>query len=658
MVSSAFSHYTILEKLGEGGMGVVYKAHDTRLDRFVALKFLPSHLVISADVIARFHQEAKAISALNHPNIATIYDFDEAEGQQCIVLEFIPGGTLKEKLRHLAQENNRLPIEEVVTCGIQIAEALELAHAHGIIHRDVKTDNVMVTAGGSVKVTDFGLARLRGAPSITRSGSTVGTTAYMSPEQLRGEEADPRSDIFSLGVLLYELATNQLPFHGEHEPALMYSIVNESPAPVRSLRADAPEKLEQVIARCLEKGPGDRFRRAGKVAAALRSIDLRNAPPVMTASRPRRRIWMAAGTIAAVTGLALSFLIFPHRSAPANSRTVAVLPFVNMSDDQQDDYFSDGMTEDILTQLSKIADLKVISRTSIMHYKRTTKTIQEIGKELNAGVVLEGSVRHYAGQVRITAQLIDARDDEALWAETYDKEFTQVFAIQSDVAQKIASALQAKLSPAEKERIEKRSMSTMEAYDLLLQAKYWRDRPGREGFEKAVGFLKQALTIDARDARIWACLSTVYSSQANYGYVGANEGYDLARESAARALTLDETLADAHSAMGRVKLSHDFDWAGADAEFRRGLALEPGNIESLLGSGTVARVLGRLDDAILLNRQALELDPMNLRLWERLGEEFFCSGLLDEAASTWQKALEINPDGRNFHGDLGEVSLF
>ncbi|HTO92820.1 MAG TPA: protein kinase [Bacteroidota bacterium] len=658
MIGSSLSHYEILELLGEGGMGVVYKARDTRLGRLVALKILPPVPASSPESVARFEQEAKTISALNHPHIATLHDAGESGGKRFLVLELIPGGTLDAKLRSLRAERKQIPLDDVISIGRQVSEALEHAHARGVIHRDVKPGNVMIAEGGAVKVTDFGLARLRSAERLTRPGSAVGTVAYMSPEQLRGEEATPGSDIFSLGVLLYEILTNSLPFKGDHEAALMYSIVNEEPSPIGARREGVPPELARVIMRCLEKEPSKRYQTAGDVGLALAS--LRGAEPAHSGKSARKTLrvpLIAVGALAAA-GLALFLLIPALRPSPANGKTIAVLPFVNMSGDPQDEYFSDGMTEDILTQLSKIAELKVISRTSVMQYKGTTKTIPRIASELNAGVVLEGSVRHSSGQVRIAAQLIDARTDELLWGETYDKEFTQVFAIQSDVALKIAAALKARLSPEDNQRLGRHFAGSAEAYGLLLQAKYWRDRPGRDNFRRAHDYLNQALLVDSLDARVWACVSTVYAAEGDFGYFDANISYEHARAAASRALALDGTLADAHSAMGRVLMAHDFDWTGADGEFHTALALDPGNTESMMGAGTVARALGRGDEAEALYRKGVELDPLNLRFRERLGEMLLNHGRFGESGAIFGRGLEIEPGAQIFHGELSMIALF
>ena len=342
MIGKTLSHYTILEKLGEGGMGVVYKARDTKLDRFVALKFLPANVTSSAEATARFEQEAKAISALNHPNIAVIHDIDEAEGHKFLVLEFIPGGTLRSKLKSLKESSKELSIDKILDYGIQAADGLDHAHRNTIIHRDIKTDNVMLTAEGTVKLTDFGLAKSGGSAQLTQTGSTMGTAAYMSPEQMRGEDIDSRSDIFSLGVVLYELATQQIPFRGEHPAALAYSIVNEEPKPVTKLRNTIPPALAGVIARCLEKDRTKRYQTAGEIAADLRYIRQGSTVPVKPAAKRLPILWIAAAAVIAVLALCLYLFIPASHTTETKNKTIAVLPFTNMSGNKEDEYFSDG----------------------------------------------------------------------------------------------------------------------------------------------------------------------------------------------------------------------------------------------------------------------------------------------------------------------------
>ena len=669
MIGTTISHYKILEKLGEGGMGVVYKAQDLKLDRIVALKFLPAGVVSSPDDIARFEQEAKAISALNHPNIATIHDIDEADGlayanapagrQKFLVLEYIPGGTLKDKLKKLKSENKELAIAEVIDTSIQIAEGLAHAHKHQIVHRDIKSDNMMMSEDGKVKITDFGLAKLRGTTDLTRTGSTVGTLGYMAPEQLRGEEIDHRADLFSLGVILYEMVTGRLPFRGEHEAALMYSIVNEDPVPATSMRPNLSRALEQIIAKCLQKDRTLRYQSADEIVSDLRALqnELSGVVKTVIVKQHSRLPWMIAAAVVVLGSLAVYFFMPPSHPTGTNSKTIAVLPFTNLSQQKEEEYLSDGMTEDILAQLVKIADLRVISRTTMMQYKGAKKSLKEIGKELNAGVILEGSVRRAGDQIRIVAQLNDANTDEHLWAETYDREYKQIFAIQSEIAQKIAASLEAKLSPAEKERIVNPPTVNTEAYTAYLQGRYFLDRKGKEDLEKAIGYFEQALKIDPNYALAWVGLSLAHGTQADYSYVTVDEGYGPARKEGEKALALNPNIADAHTNMGWIHKNFDLDWGAADKSFRRAVELEPRNASAVRGASSLALTMGRFDEAIALGQRAIELDPLLPAGYYNLGSFEYYAGRLTRAEAAFTKALELWPQYPVAHMWLGRVYL-
>ena len=623
-------------------MGIVYKAEDLKLHRIVALKFLPENFTALGEDIARFEREAEAISSLNHPNIATIHDIDEVEGRKFLTLEFISGGTLKSKVKQLHSEGKEIPIDQVVDYGIQMADGLAHAHQRGIIHRDIKTDNVMLSEGGLLKITDFGLAKLKGGVDLTRAGSTIGTAAYMSPEQLQNQEADQRSDLFSLGVVLYELTAMQVPFRGEHESALIYSIVNENPPPVRSRRSDAPEGFERIIARCLEKDPQKRYQRAEEVAADLRSIQRGNTPSVKPASHSSRLRRVIAAGLVVIAAVLLYFFIPLSHSISANSKTVAVLPFVNMSGDSQDEYFSDGMTEDILTQLAKISDLKVISRTTMMKFKGTTKSLKEIGNELNAGVVLEGSVRRILDQVRITAQLIDASTDEHLWAETYDKEFKQVFAIQSDVARKIAAALEAKLSPAEKERIERKPTTSTDAYNLYLRGRYYWNKRSEEDNRKSIGYFEEAIDKDPTYALAYAGLADAYITNGDWAFLPPKECYPKGKAAATRALQIDSSLGEAQTALAYISYVFDWDWSEAEKRFRLAIALNPNYPTAHQWYAEYLAVRGRLGDARAEITRARDLDPLSLIINGVSGNIYNWARKYDLAVEECKRTVEMD----------------
>jgi TolB-like protein/lipopolysaccharide biosynthesis regulator YciM len=517
----------------------------------------------------------------------------------------------------------------------------------------------MMTDEGKVKITDFGLAKLRGTKHVTRTGSTVGTLAYIAPEQLRGEEIDNRADLFSFGVVMYEMAALRLPFRGEHEAALTYSIANEDPASVRTLRKDLPPELDRIIMKCLQKDRMSRYQNAEEIAVDLRGLQQKAVNPETPGSgiRRTRLPWIVVAAIIVLGAVGIFLFLPTNRGSEANSKTIAVLPFANMNGDPEEEFFSDGITEDILTQLSKIADLSVISRTSVMQYKATKKNIHEIGRELNAGVILEGSVRRAGDQVRIVAQLIDVKSDKHLWADTYDREYKQVFAIQSEIAQKIASSLQAKLSTAEKERLSNPSTTNVEAYNAYLQGRYFVDLRTKEDLEKAVGCFERAMKIDPNYARAWAGLAEAHSVQANFSYVQLDDGYAKARKEIERALELDPNLAETHATVGSMKEFYDWDWPGAEASLKRALDLDPGNTDAMLGLADLNADLGRFDEAITLNRKALKLDPLRTGAYVTLSNFTYCVGRLEEAEGAVSKGLLLNPRYPWAHEMLGEIYL-
>jgi serine/threonine-protein kinase len=656
MIGQTVSHYKILEKLGEGGMGVVYKAHDTKLDRDVALKFLPTNLTASFEDVQRFEQEARTISALNHPNIATIYDVDEFSGQKYLVLEYISGGTLKSKLKQLKSEDKEFPISEVFNYGIQMAEALAHAHRHQIIHRDVKTDNMMLTEDGKVKLTDFGLAKLRGGTQLTKTGSTLGTAAYMSPEQIRGEDVDHRTDIFSLGVVLYELITSHLPFKGEFEAALSYSILNENPSPVKSLRRNVPQAFEQIINRCLEKDKTKRYQNVDEILMELKSVEYDLSHIGKSNKERSKNIQWIAATVTVVLISIVIYIFYPKTtSILTNNKTIAVLPFNNLSGDQEDEYFSDGIMEDILIQLSKIADLNVISRTTMIQYKDTKKSLKEIGKELNAGVVLEGSVRHSGNRIRIASQLIDAETDRHLWAETYDREMKDVFAIQSDVAKEIASALKAKFSPEEKKRIEKKQTENTNAYQLFLKGRYHWNRRTSADLQTALNYYNQAITIDTNYALAYAGLASVYVTLPQYSERKSREIYSKAETLANKALELDTTLAEAHAVLGLVKTHYVWDWQGAESEYKKAIELNPSYPTTHQWYSIQLRYLGRFEESLAEIKRADELDPLSLIIGANIGLTYHWMRQYDKAIDQLHKTIALDPNFPSAHINLGSV---
>jgi serine/threonine-protein kinase len=645
MIGRTISHYEIVEKLGEGGMGVVYKARDLRLNRIVAVKFLPENLLQFTDTLERFQQEAEAISALNHPNIATIYELEETEGRKFLVLEYLGGGTLKSAIKTLHLSGRELPVKDVLEYGIQAAEGLGHAHQHGIVHRDVKTDNMMLTEDRKVKITDFGLARLRGAVHLTKTGSTVGTAAYMSPEQIRGEEVDQRSDLFSFGVVLYELTTGRLPFRGDHEAALSYAIVNEAPVPAGSLRQGLSGPLERVIERCLEKDKGSRYQSADEIAGDLRGIltGSRETGRVSSGFSKRARVAAVLGALFLAGAMIAILLLLRSRPAAAEGNSVAVLPFRNLNQDIDLEYFSDGMTEDIITHLSKIANLRVISRTSAMRFKNTEKSTTEIGNDLNVTTLLQGSVRRSGNRVRIGAQLIRAGDDENIWAETYDRELTDVFGIQSQIAQEIAAALKVKLDPGPSRGIAQRPTENPEAYDLYLRGRFQWNKRVPVSLLKSVELFHQATEKDPGYAAASAGLADAYTLIGTFGLLPPGVAFPQARSAAMRALQIDSTLGDAHASLAFVLMYYDWKWSDAEKEFAKAIHLNPGNAVPHSWYSMLLTLQGRTREVQIERKRAGDLDPQSPVIRSDLGLESYFQRDYDRAIDDFQGSLKLDP---------------
>jgi serine/threonine protein kinase/Tfp pilus assembly protein PilF len=610
MIGKEISHYRILEKLGEGGMGVVYKAEDKNLKRTVALKFLPPQLTRDPQAKQRFVREARAASTLDHANICTIYEIDEAEEQTFMAMACIEGQTLKEKI-----ESEPMELDEVTGLAIQVAEGLREAHEKGIVHRDIKSENIMVTPRGQAKIMDFGLARLTGETRLTKTGMTMGTVAYMSPEQGRGEEIDHKSDIWSLGVVMYEMLAGRLPFCADYEAAVVYAILNEDPKPVTELRPDVPIELEHIIVRATEKNPDERYQNAGELLADLTAL---SRDEEVAAAKPR-----------------------PKAAKPIG-KSIAVLPFASLSDSKEDEYFSDGTTEDIITQLSKIGELKVISRTSVMKYKNSDKTVREIGRELSVATVLEGSVRRAGDRVRIVSQLVDARTDEHLWAETYDREMKDIFAIQSDVAQKIATALKAKLSSSVIMRLERKPTENLEAYDYYLKGREYYYRYRKQDNENAIELFKKALELDPDYALAYAGLGDAYGQRT--GRFGLEAKWaDAALEASEKAIEIDPACSEAYKAMGLANMvkgkRHD-----ALKAYHKAVELNPNDFLTIGNIGTTNFALGEYGEALKWSKKGVTLSPTFAFAYSNVGYVYMSLDDYDEAEQWFSKALELQPD--------------
>ena len=648
LVGETISHYRILKKLGGGGMGVVYEAEDLSLGRHVALKFLPEDTAEDASAIERFQREARAASALNHPNICTIHEIGEHGGQPFIAMELMEGMTLKQRISGQA-----LPSGEVARLGMEIADALEAAHSKGIVHRDIKPANIFVTARGQAKVLDFGLAKLlrpvdeaTATESLTQAGVAPGTLPYMAPEQLRGRKADARTDIYALGCVLYEMATGQRPFRAELAPELSSDILGKPPANPTRLNPDLPPRLEDTILKCLEKDPENRYQSAKELMVDLRRlVTPSTATQIAPARRLGRRPALVAGAVAVVVLAVVAGVWFWQRqrgaATPAGPPSIAVLPFADMSPAKDQEYFADGLAEELLNKLAKIPELKVTARTSSFQFKGKNEDLRVIGEKLNVTTVLEGSVRKEGNRVRVTAQLINTADGFHLWSESYDREMTDIFAVQDEIARSVAGSLRVTLlggkTPASRG-------TSPEAYNAYLQGRHFYEQGSREGLEKAVSSYEEAIRLDPDYAPAWAGLAEARGQQASQGHMPFADGYREARTAAERALALDPNLADAQEGLGSIQMWWDWDWAAADASYKRALALEPGNAKVLVGAGWLARTLGRFEEALTLYRRAAEVDPLSVWAHHSVGYTALYAGRLEEAAAALNKALELGPE--------------
>jgi TolB-like protein/Tfp pilus assembly protein PilF/predicted Ser/Thr protein kinase len=665
--------YVVQSLLGAGGMGEVYRARDTRLDRTVALKVIPRALAPDAVRRQRFEREARAISSLQHPNICTLYDVGSQQGTDYLVMEYLEGETLAARLT-----SGPLPLDLTLRYASEVADALEAAHRRGIVHRDLKPANIFITTHGESKVLDFGLAKLdetkpssetptaltanANAKGLTTPGVAMGTVAYMSPEQARGEELDGRTDIFSLGAVLYEMATGKAAFSGKTSAVVFKAILDETPKPPSKINPSLPPQLDQIVEKVLEKDRDLRYQSAKELAVDLRRLTNPSpATPVVARSVPRTVVLATAISVVLLLVVLLGLKsghrqYFPRQLGAASIHSLAVLPLANLSYDPEQEYFAEGMTDALTTELAQIGSIRVISRTSAMQYKDAKKPLPQIAQELNVDAILEGSVLRSGSKVRVTTQLVQASPERHLWAKSYESDLRDVLTLQSQVAQSVADQIRIKLTEEEKSRLRRPPRPVdPEAHDAYLRGRYYWNNGEAEDLTKARDYFQQAIEKDPLYAPSYAGLSDYYSVLPFYTSALPDEVFPEAKAAVSKALELDDSLAEAHASLAYILTYYDWNWADADREFQRALALNPNDATIHHRYSRYLSSLGRIDDALSEIKKAQELDPLSPVIKANVGVIYYFGRQYDLAIVQLRKVLDEHPDFSVAHWGMGLV---
>jgi serine/threonine protein kinase/Tfp pilus assembly protein PilF len=635
--------YRIIEELGRGGMGVVYKAEDSKLKRTVALKFLPADTTHIPEFKDRFAREAQAAAALDHPNICTVYEFDETDNKTYISMAYLGGQSLKKKI-----DAGPLDLDEALRIAVQVAEGLQAAHKKGVIHRDIKSSNIMLTEEGQAKILDFGLARIANTTLMTKAGTTMGTIAYMSPEQARGETVDKRTDIWSLGVVLYEMLSGRLPFKGEHEQAVVYSILHEEPPSLTHLRPEVPASVEQVISRALEKEEDERYRDAGELLDDLRAVLEGTEPQGVQAKlrkkriRKKKRIFFYVGaSVLAIIAAAILLNIFIGHAEGFDS--IAVLPMKNLTGDLEQEYFSDGITDALINELAKISALRVISRQSVMRFKDSELPLPKIARELNVDAVVEASVLSVSGRVQIRAKLIQASNEQSLWAESYEREMSDILALQSEMAQTIAQEIKVNLTPGERTRLSSTRPVNPASYEAILKGQFHLYKLTSKDIKTALQYFELALKNDPKSALAYSGIAKVWLARITMGLAPTSEAEPKAKAAAMKAMELDSNQSDVHFALAWVAWM-DWDWAAVEAAYRQAIALNPNSASARVYYSNFLYVMGNPEEGMRQTELAMALDPLNPLFRAIYAMDLMYERRYDEVIELLRNTLKTSPN--------------